>query len=270
MNSVFCLSRILSSALLVFPFSINALEFSSFPFPPFVQQTDKNIISGPFKDMVSDICKEMKEQCTFKLVPNKRSKLMVLNGDVDAGFPYGWNKERSNTFYFSIPFMVSEYGFFVPLSKAGKILKLADIQGFRVGVFGPSNTSKSLEEIQKTMLAQGLKPITIDMKTDATGNLTRMLATGRIDAYYSNKSVALYRAKEYNVSNIHYAFSNKQVTYFVAFPKETTDVDLVKKFNGAALNVFSRENYLEDKLAPWGISLPHLNQEILDQYNIIK
>lgn len=268
MKCLFYLKLVISN-LLILPLSTNAITFSSFEFPPFTQKLEKNKMSGPFKEMVSDICKEMGEQCTFLLLPNIRSKKMVSEGEVDGGFPYGWNQDRSKKLYFSVPFMVSEYGLFVKSSKIG-ISNIKDIQGFKVGVFGPSNTSRSLEKVRESMVKENLTPIEIKMRTDPTKGSILMLSEGRIDGYFSNKSAGLYLVNNNNISNVSYAFTSKNVTYFVAFPKATSDLNMVKKFNKAALKVFSRDNYLKEKLARWDISLPNLSQEVLDQYNILR
>lgn len=247
-----------------------AIDFTTFEFPPFTQKSPSGKATGPFKSMVSDVCKEMKEECEFSIFPTRRAKLKISYGQANAIFPFGWYRERAEEYYFSVPFMQTQYGFFVPESNKKKIDGLRDIQGFKVGVFGPSNTSVSLTEIRNLMIELGLNPIRIEVRTDESGNLIRMLERNRIDAYYSNKAVAEYRAKEFNVKGVRYAWTDKTLLYFVAFPKKTTDKSLVREFNQVALKLFSKPGYLAEKLEPWGISPPPLSKEVLDKYEILR
>ncbi len=200
---------------------------------------------------------------------NRRAKDQIAKGQATGIFPFGWFPKRAEKFYFSIPFMLTEYGIFVSSSHQDKISGMEDLQSMQVGVFGPSNTSNSLENLKKKMVDAGLKPIKIIMKRDEDGNLIRMLASNRIDAYYSNRALGEFRAKQFNVTGVKYAWEAKQLLYFVAFPKATTDEALVKKFNQAALKVFAKKGYLESKLSKWDISAPPMNDEVLKQYNII-
>lgn len=248
---------------------LQALEFTTFEFPPFSQKTSTGKSTGPFKTIISDICDEMGEECQFSMLPTRRAKLKVSHGQADAIFPFGWYRERAEKFYFSVPFMLTEYGFFVPSTNNDLVQGLRDIQDFNVGVFGPSNTSKSLESIRNLMISMGLKPIRIKIQTDENGNLIRMLESSRIDAYYSNKAVAEYRAKQFKVTDVRYAWRDRELLYFVAFPKATTKISFVRKFNQAALKLFSEVNYLQSKLAPWGILVPPLSEEVLEKYQII-
>ncbi|GLT19821.1 hypothetical protein GCM10007938_36040 [Vibrio zhanjiangensis] len=262
-------SRVMMGTCLVAVFPSYALDFSTFNFPPFSQQDQSGEVSGPFVGIIKDICKEMNEPCTFEMVPNRRLKMKVANGEVTGGFPYGWNAERAKTLYFSVPFMLTEYGVFVSNKNQTQISGLSDMQGFHVGVFGPSNTSKSLDKLQAKMEQDGLKPITIKLQTDPKGQLVKMVNHGRIDAIYNNKAVTMYRAKELN-EDIRYAWKDKELLYFVAFPKEKTDINLVKRFNQAALKLFSQSGYLDGLLTPWSILPPPLTDDVLDKYDIAR
>ncbi len=230
---------------------VSALEFTTFDFPPFSQKSSAGKSTGPFKSIINDICREMNETCHFTILPTRRAKLKVANGEADAIFPFGWYSKRGEKFYFSVPFMLTEYGFFVPSSYKKEVKGLSDIQNFKVGVFGPSNTSNSLANVRDLMITMGLKPIRINIQTDENGNLIRMLESSRIDAYYSNKALAEYRAKQFNVTDVKYAWRDRELLYFVAFPKKTTKQSLVKRFNQAALKLFSKPGYLEKQLSPW-------------------
>lgn len=247
-----------------------ALEVSVHDFPPFVQKLPSGAVGGPFRVMIDDICREMKQTCSVKVVPNRRSKLQVEQGEVDLGFPYGWTEKRSEIYYFSVPFMVSEYGLFVAFENEREVRGIEDLQGFQVAAFTPSNTLLSLEGIRDEMVDKGMKPLRIFKKSDANGQLVQMLASNRIDSYYSNKALVEFRAKQFGVSGLRYAWSHKPVTYFAVFPKAHTDSEDVRLFNQAALKVFSKKGYLSEVLSPWSIDSPDLGESTLDRYNVLR
>ena len=148
----------------------NALNLAGSEFSPFVQKAPNGNVRGPFYEMVKDICSEMKEPCKFSVLPNKRLKFMVNDGRVDGGFAYGWNEERAKYLYYSVPFMLTEYGLFVSKTNTKKINSVKDIQGYTVGVSGPkSNMAYSLKKIRDDMVEAGLNPIKVHEGKDTSG-----------------------------------------------------------------------------------------------------
>ena len=88
--------------------------------------------------------------------------------------------------------MMTEYGVFLSAENKTTITSVEDLQGLHVGVFGPSNTSNSLEDLNAILVDKGLKPMKIMIQRDESGNLMRMLDSNRIDAYYSNRSLGSF------------------------------------------------------------------------------
>ncbi|MBW3695921.1 transporter substrate-binding domain-containing protein [Vibrio sp. T187] len=245
-----------------------ALEISVHDFPPFVQKLPNGEVGGPFRIIIDDICRELSQTCHLSVAPNRRSKLQVEGGEVDAGFPYGWTQKRSQEYHYSVPFMLSEYGLFVSENNEIVVNGINDLQGYQVAAFTPSMTLISLEGLRNDMLIQGLNPLRIFKKTDANGQLVQMLAADRISSYYSNKALVEFRAEQFGVTGIRYAWRHKPVMYFLVFPRAYTDVSLVKKFNQAALKVFAQPNYLQGVLSPWNIEVPDLSEATLKRYKI--
>jgi len=267
-----CLVALLSASLVVgfLPKTASALEVSVHDFPPFVQKLPSGEVGGPFRIMIDDICREMKQTCSVKVVPNRRSKFQVEQGEVDIGFPYGWTEKRSKIYYYSVPFMVSEYGLFVSFESKYEIQGIEDLQDFQVAAFTPSNTLLSLEGIRDKMVDESMTPLRIFKKSDANGQLVQMLASNRIDSYYSNKALVEFRAKQFGVSGLRYAWSHKPVTYFAVFPKAHTDPNEVRRFNQAALKIFSQKGYLSEVLSPWSIDSPDLSGSTLDKFKVLR
>jgi len=251
--------------------TVNALTLSTSDLPPFSMRLPNGEIGGPFIEVVRDVCAEMNEECKFELLPNKRLKYVVRNGETDAGFPYGWNEERAKYLYYSIPFLQTEYGLFVSGSNNRSISSPADLQNLTIGVFGPqTNMYHRLNEIKEDMVEGGVPPFSIHASKDIDGALVNMLKRGRIDGYYVNKAVGYFRASRFNVENIKYVWKHMEIHYFVVFPKATTDIEFVRRFNQAALKVISQQGYLEKKLLPLNISPPPLNEKIYLKYDVVR
>ena len=96
-----------------------------------------------------------------------------------------------------------------------------------------------------------------------------MVELNRINAYFANKSAGYSAASKVGATQFRYAWQYKQLLYFVVFQEKYTDKETVRKFNQAALRVFEHKGYLENKLSPWKISVPPLDEKTLQKYNVI-
>ena len=244
----------------------NKLTFSTHDFAPFSCK-DQGKVAGPFVDIINAVCQEMGIAVGYKLLPNRRSKNVLKTGEVNGNFPLGWNKGRDEWIYFTIPLMTTEYGFFVRKDNPMKYQGIKDIEGYKVGVFGPSNTSNSLAKIQKGMKEGGLSPITIDLQANATGSGMKKLVGKRFDAYYVNKDVGFYRAKQFNIKGFRYTGAQKSLFYFAGFAKEHNSKEMVDKFNKAALKLY-KSGVFAKILKKYGIAPAKVDDTILKKYKI--
>lgn len=247
--------------------SEDKLTFSTITFPPFsyVQAAKP---AGPFVDIINAVCREIKFDCDYQMLPNRRSKQVLKDGIVNGNFPLGWNKGRDEWLWFTIPLMKTEYGFFSKKDSQLEYTKLDDIQGMTVGVFGPSNTSNSLEKIRQQMEAQGLKPIIINMHPNADGTGLKKLALGRLDLYYVNRDVGFSHIKQFEISGVRYAGEQKKLFYFAGFAKEHNDKAKVDKFNRSAIKL-SNEGVIANLLAKYEIDSAEWDDKTLTKYNIV-
>ena len=74
------------------PRTIQAAEliFNTQDFAPFSYLTD-GIVSGPATELIQRVCKEIKADCRFNLLPWKRAQNEVRSGKANAMFVIGWN-----------------------------------------------------------------------------------------------------------------------------------------------------------------------------------
>ncbi|ETR73182.1 MAG: amino acid ABC transporter periplasmic protein [Candidatus Magnetoglobus multicellularis str. Araruama] len=119
----------------------------------------------------------------------------------------------------------TEYGFFVNKNNMLEYSKPADIAGYIVGVFGPSNTSASLDEIKRQM-----QDFYIDMEDNDEAGF-RKLSVRRVNAVYSNHDVGFSLIKKLKLENIRYAGAHCKVFYYFAFNPQLTPSKWIDTFN---------------------------------------
>ena len=228
------------------------LLFNTQEFKPFNYKKDMEAV-GPVVQIIKKVCAKMGIKCEFKVLPWRRAQKEVELEVADALFVVGKNIKRQEWLYFSHPIIKTEYGFFVSNSNKRKFNSIDDIQGYNVGVYGPSNTSHSLNKIGVQLIEKGLYPIDITMSYDDILSFKMLNKEDRnIHAVYSNKDVGNSIIKEFNLKNIRYFGKQKNLNYYIAFSKKTVAIDIVEKFN-----ILLHQMYINKSL-----------QKILDQYSL--
>lgn len=209
------------------------LKFNTQDFAPFNYTVD-GVVKGPAAEIIRKVCDEMQITCSFQLLGWRRAQEEVRLGKAHGMFVIGWNQARSKWLYFSPPLLHTEYGFFVHQANPLQFKDVVDVKGYRVGVFGPSNTSRSLEKI-KTQI----QDLTIDMRPNDEDGF-RKLALGRIDAVFSNRDVGFSLLDKLKLKTIRYAGRQRRLKYFIGFSKQFTDKDVVDRFNQTLLELYRR------------------------------
>jgi len=202
------------------------LIFNTQDFAPFSYNVG-NTVSGPGADIIRSVCNEMNIKCKFNLLPWRRSQKEVEMGLAHALFVIGWNKKRAEWLNFSHPIINTEYGFFVRNDNPMVYKNPIDVKDYKVGVYGPSNTSRSLEKVKNI-----IKDLVIDLKSnDETG--FKKLSVGRVNAAYSNRDVGFSLIAKLNLKNIRYAGPNEKLNYYIGFSKKHVERELVDLFNNS-------------------------------------
>lgn len=208
------------------------LKFVTQDFAPFSYEID-GIISGPVVEIIKRVCGKMGVAYSFGMYPWTRAQMMVEKGEANSLFVIGWNEERAKSLYFSPPVLNTEYGFFVQDNNPLQYKQPSDINGYVVGVYGPSNTLKSLEEI-----TSDAKDIKIDMTVNDEAGFKK-LSLGRVKAVYSNRDVGYALIEKLHLKKIRYAGANKKLKYFIGFSQKHTDRRLVDQFNKAYMELYN-------------------------------
>jgi len=200
------------------------LSFTTQNLEPFSYLSDTGV-SGPSVDIVRAICDEMKADCIIDLYPWRRAYYEVKRARANGIFFIGKNPERERWLTFSPPIVQTEYGFFVNKNNPLVYKTPNDIEGFIVGVFGPSNTSASLREIKIEMIN-----FYIDMEDNDEAGF-RKLSVERVNAVYSNRDVGYSLIKKLGLSNIRYAGAHCKLFYYFAFNPKLTPAKWIEQFN---------------------------------------
>jgi len=207
------------------------LFFNTQEFVPFNYSKNKEA-SGPVVEIIKEVCSQLDIKCKFKVLPWRRAQSEVKSGLADALFVVGKNKKREEWLHFSLPIITTEYGFFVLNTNSLNYLDIKDIQGYKVGVYGPSNTSNSLNKIGVKLIDNNLTPLDITISYDDVLSFKMLNKKNRdTQAVYSNKDVGNELIKQYNLKNIRYAGKQKSLDYFIAFSKTTVSKEIVDRFN---------------------------------------
>ena len=167
-------------------------------FPPF-SYLDKGKVAGPAAELVRLVCKEMSVQCELDLLPWRRAMKSLRMGAYEGAFLIGRNQQRSTWLHYSPALISTEYGFFVSASNPLKYSRPTDINGYSVAVYGPSNTSHSLEK-----LSINVKGMKIVMRPDDEPGF-RQLEVLRVDSVYSNRDVGKAMIKRLGIKGVRYA-----------------------------------------------------------------
>jgi polar amino acid transport system substrate-binding protein len=189
-------------------------------------------VSGPAASIIKQVCAEMNTKCELRLQSWTRAQYNVRKGKANGLFVLAKNEERENWLIFSVPIFQAEYGIFVRESDTMIFTDISQLKGYLIGVYGPSNTSKQLDLIQKK-----IPEMKIDLRPDDIAGFKK-LYHGRNDAVFSNKDVGWMIIKEHKFKGIRYAGAYKKTLYYVGFSKKTTDEQTVKDFNAAYIKLY--------------------------------
>lgn len=233
-KSAFWFVAVIGAFSLRIAFALEAdLKFNTQDFAPFNYEVN-GVVSGPAADIIREICDEMKIGCSMHLLPWARAQEEVRSGVAHGLFVIGWNEERAKWLFFSPPLLNTEYGFFVRNESPLDFKQNSDVKGYKVGVFGPSNTSTTLEKIKAE-----LNDLTIDMTPDDEAAFQK-LSRGQVDAVFSNKDVGYDLTRKLGLKNLRYAGRQQSLKYFIGFSQKFTDKELVDRFNRTFLSLYER------------------------------
>jgi len=242
--------------------STSVLRFTTQEFPPFSYQIG-GAVSGPASEIIRAICHDMNYKCSFKSLSWTRAQIEVKQGKAHGMFVIGWNENRAQWLHFSHPIVKTQYGFFVRDKDRLEYKKPDDIKGYNVGVYGPSNTAKSLEKIKRKV-----KDFTIDISPNSE-ICFRKLSDGRVNAVYSNKAVGHSLISKLRLKNIKYAGLDKNLKYYIGFSQKYNSKNVVDEFNNTLKKLYFK-GVIQNILSMYNMEAADIELADLENQNIDK
>lgn len=244
----FLAGALLSSALLAAPVQAESMTFVMEHFPPF--NADENGTSvGPFPDIVRATCAALKIQCAIETYPWRRAYRMVEEGQVDGIFVLLRTPEREKDFYFSEPLVQTSYAVFANQSSRFTYAAPKDLDGYTVGVYGPSGTSTTAEEIAKAV--PGMK-IVVEVDNPTVFRKLSGMRYGEKSAAVMNLDVGNYLLKREQIAGIRAVGDIKRIDYTIGLSRKKMGEKQAEKFN-AALHALIRNGTVKAIVEKYGM-----------------
>lgn len=205
------------------------LRFVTLEFAPFIYGENKQV-AGPGRDVIAMVCRKAAIDCSYDIYPWRRAQALMDAGRADGMMVIGRNPEREKWLRFSPPMFRTEYGFFVQAQNPLAYTSPDQVAGYRVGVFAPSNTARTLAGIRSVMQQNGITPIEIDGRPDDSAGF-RKLSAGRLDAVFSNRDRGQDIINRDEIgAKVRYAGKHKALFYYAGIRKTYPDQRIVDRF----------------------------------------
>lgn len=229
----------------------DSMTFTMEHFPPFNAE-DNGTTVGPLPDIIRATCASMKIRCAIETYPWRRAYRLAEEGQADGIFVLLRTPEREKDFYFSDPVIQTAYAVFANQSTKVSYHAPRDLDGYTVGVYGPSGTSGAAEEMAKSV--PGLKIVVeVDNPT-----VFRKLSGQR----YGDKAVAVmnvdvgnYLLKQEKISGIVAVGDIKRIEYTIGLSRKKVGEKQAEKFNDA-LRALIRNGTIKTIVEKYGMKSP--------------
>lgn len=214
-------------------------------------------LAGPAVELIQRACRDAMLRCVLKLGEGtwKETQEKVKAGSGDGLFLIGWNKERAEYLQSTENILNTEYGFFARSTNhlAQKYTDISDLKGYVIGVYGPSNTSNTLDKLLLHLRDKGYSAD--KYQTDDDDDVFRKFKETNFENYivFSNRDVGNSIIKRLGLENIRYIGRYRCVSYVVGITTRHNSI-IIQKFN-TALRKLEENGYKQAIFAPYDISL---------------
>lgn len=242
------MGRWLSGFLLLLSGPLLAAEwtFVTEDFPPFSYPQAGSVVAadapvamaaGPFAEIIEQACKRLAWHCTLHVLPWRRALDLAETGQVEGIFTVLDVPERQRYFYISRMLLAARYSLFTLPGQTLDYHQPSDLNGFHIGVYGPSGTALVLAGLLKQ--AEGA---TLEMETDNPRVLRKLVAGryGERGAVVINHDVALYLQRQLGLPALREAGTVKAIAYGVGLSRARVSEADFQTFN-AVLGELQRD-----------------------------
>jgi polar amino acid transport system substrate-binding protein len=211
-------------------------------------------LDGPAVQLIKKTCADARLRCVLRLGDKswEETQKQVRDGSGDGLFLIGWDASRAEYLQRTEEILSTEYGFFVRADDPLNFTGPKALDGYTVGVYGPSNTSKTLDKITVGLRSEGIR-LDKDLQKDSDP-VFRALSTSKGKyAVFSNKDVGNSIIRRLGLENIRYAGQQQCVSYYVGITNRLNNTDFLDRFN-TAFSQIALSGLKRTILAPYGVS----------------
>ncbi len=228
--------------------------FGTETLPPFNYADDKGNVAGPGAEIVEAVCEHLKIDCVVEMYPVKRLIAMMTNAELNGIITMGKNKAREKSFYFSKPYTMTQYGFFVPKLINEDIQHISQFEGYTIVTLYGSNMLATLKEIRNR------SGVDFEILTETTlQQAFKKLAFGRYQAkkiaIFANRDIGKHVMRLNDISQLAYRVTQKSLHYYIGFPKNAVSPAFVEAFN-TSMDALYKDGQLKQILEKHFITLP--------------
>jgi polar amino acid transport system substrate-binding protein len=225
----------------------DVLKFAAEPYPPFTyEESGKG--AGPIIDVLQAVCASAKINCPVQVMPWRRTLTSAEAGILDGVCVVLRTPEREKMFFITDDVVRTSLTFFTRTGSTFNYRTMQDLNDMTVGVYGPSGTSATLEELTKQTSAR------MEIELD---NITalRKLAAGRYGpkgAILINREVAMTLIKENGISGVAAAGDAKTIDYAFGLSHTTVNQQQAESFN-STLRALKHAGTIKEILQKYGL-----------------
>jgi polar amino acid transport system substrate-binding protein len=212
----------------------DAMVFVMDPFPPYTYERN-GVATGPIADTIREVCAAIKAECRFETYPWRRALKLAEDGFVDGIYAVVPLPERAQFFHLTPPIVESSYGVFAQESSPLRYQGPHDLDGYTVGVYGPSAASRALETV--TAQAKGVVAV---VEIDNTRVLQK-LASGRYGEHAAavvNLDVGRYLLQELHIEGVKVVGRVGKTEYGIGLSRKKVSDQQAAVFNAALAQLF--------------------------------
>jgi len=219
-------------------------------FPPFVMD-EHSESEGAFPEMVRAACALMKADCRMEIYPWRRALRMAEEGEVHGILVIQKLPERERRFYMTPPIAHSSYVVFARQESHIAYSSPHDLDGYTIGVYGPSATSQAADGIAKAVPA-----VRIVLEVDNATVLRKLAALryGEKAVAVMNADVGRYLILSQGIGGLAVAGEIRKVEYYIGLSRKRFNDRQAERFN-AALQEFGKRGVIRAIANKYGLRL---------------
>lgn len=227
--------------------SVRDVDFATQHFPPYVVDLQGRA-SGPMVDVLYAACRNLAWNCSARIYPWRRAVDLMERAEVDGLFPLLDVPSRHVRMWMSVPIVDGRYVFFSRRGVDFVYRGPESLAGHEIGVFGPSGTSMTLQDLAAGAAAK------VRLERDNLVAL-KMLAAGRYGEHglvFANEQVALWLLAGNAMSGLQSSGGAKDLYYVYGLTRQRMSATDFAAFDDA-LKDLCRTGQTAELVKPYGV-----------------